>query len=510
MSYCLWAGRQRAGEAFSFSRACARALRKLGRRPFFSLSHSLFPPSPSRCAACTSARAALGVAAAALGGLATPLSLDLAAAGATAALTAAGLPKEDAATPGLTAWVGGGGGAPSSSRLAPGGATPGSIAALALDHVRAVVAGRLGVEELGEPAEGHACGCAAAKKKQDSSSSTSSGSTCGCGANKAGASAGAGDAKQKKKASSSSAFDPADLPRAAAFFGRGTAVRDLDAASLRSLGRSSTPALITFFAPWCGHCQAVKGELSAAAAALARAGSPAVVAAVDCTTHQAACQAAGVRGYPTIKWYGGGSGGSGEDYGGARTADAFEGFVASRARPPPPEPTQLTSPGALARTCLSPATRLCLIAFLPALADTTASDRRVALETLTAAAAPFAGRPYAWAWAAAGDHPPLEAAVGVGGYGWPALVAVVPPTKKPGGGDDATTPAKVAHLKGAFDADGLRSFIEGARTGRVGAAPVAGELRVEAEVAEWDGKDAADGGAGGGDDEFSLADLGLA
>ena len=68
--------------------------------------------------------------------------------------------------------------------------------------------------------------------------------------------------------------------------------------------------------------------------------------------------------------------------------------------------------------------------------------------------------------------------------------------------------AKVAHLKGAFDAEGVRSCIEAARTGRVGAAGVAGDLAADGRVDAWDGSDDAPGEGGG--DEFSLADLGLA
>ena len=456
------------------------------------------PPSFS-CASCTAARTALGQAATALGGLATPLSLDLHT-GAASAPTEVGL---DAAEPGLFAFIPG---ASPSARLAPGDATPAAIASLALDHAASVAAERLGLEKLtgAGKAAASTCGCgkdgAGAGAGAGDASATS---TCGCGKAKAKAEAAAGERKKKasSSASSSTSFDPSGLPRAADFFGRGTDVRALDGGSFRALTRSPHPALVFMYANWCGHCQNAKGEVAAAAAALARAGSPAVVAALDCVAHKAACDAAGVRGFPTIKWFKGGGGGSGEDYGGPRSADAFESFVSSRARPPPPKVTQLTSAASLESTCLSSKTRLCLLAFLPHLADTTAADRKAALATLSSAAAPYAGRPYAWAWAGAGDHPALESAVGVGGYGWPAFVAVVPAK------DDAS-PAKAAHLKGAFDAEGLRSFIEGARTGRVGAAPVAGELKVEGEVAEWDGSDAAVGGAG--DDEFSLADLGLA
>ena len=446
-----------------------------------------FPPSFAlRCAGCAAARAALAKAASALGPhLATPLTYDLTQADATAAFTGlnAGLKPADAA-PGVVAWLTG---APPSDRLAPDDATPAAIASLALDHARTVAAGRLGVESLD------------GMKGERAPPSSNGGGSCGCGKDRKAAAEKDDEpaaTNSKKKASSTSSSS--DLPRATAFFGRSTHVRALNAASLRTLTRSPTPALITFYAPWCGHCQSVKPELSAAAEALARAGSPAVIGAVDCTQDQAACDGAGVRGFPTIKWID--EGGKSEDYGGPRAADAFEAFVAGRAKAPPPEVRQLVDAAGLELACLAPETRLCLLAFLPHIADTTAAGRRAALAQVTEVAGLYAGRPYGWAWAAAGDHPALEAAVGLG-YGWPAFVAVVPPSA-------SGAPANVAHLKGAFNRDGLRSFIEGARTGRVGAAGVEGELRADGQVEAWDGADAA--AVGGGDDEFSLADLGLA
>lgn len=243
----------------------------------------------------------------------------------------------------------------------------------------------------------------------------------------------------------------------------------------------------------------MKGELASAAEALARAGSPALIASINCDSEKGACEAAGIRGFPTLKWID--EAGRSQDYTGARSASAFESFVSERAKAPPPEVKQVLNGAGLEESCKAGSARLCLLAFLPHIADTTAADRKAALALVTEVASAYAGRPYGWAWAGAGDHPGLEQAVGVGGYGWPAFVAVVPAS--------ASSPAKVAHLKGAFDREGLTSFIEGARTGRVaGAGGLEGrEVVADGSVEEWDGKDAA---SGGGDDEFSLADLGLA
>lgn len=484
---------------------------------FFHPPSSIHPPptTNNRCAACTAARKALGEAAGALGTLATPLTLDLTASGAAAAVAKVGV-EGAAAAPGVIALLAG----QSSARLPPGdAASPAAVARLALDHAAAVAASKLGVASLGDGEVGGAtkkassCGCGKASASASGSGSASASSSgCGCGGAHAKAEAGGGGrassstgrAKASARSSSTDSKDDA-LPRATAFFGRGTRVRSLDAASLQALRASksaSSAVLVAFIAPWCGHCQAAKPELNEAADALARAGSAGLIASVDCTVDRAACDAAGVRGFPTLRWYG--PGGREEEYGGARSAAALEEFVAARAPRPPPEIRQLTSQGVLEGSCLGGGARLCLLAFLPHLADSSAADRSAALAALKDAAAPYAGRPYAWLWAAGGDHPGLEAALGAS-YGFPAFLALVPPS----GSASSSNPAKVAHFKGAFEAAALRAFVEGARAGRVGAAPVAGDLAVTADVAEWDGSDAAVDTEDGGD-EFSLADLGLA
>jgi protein disulfide-isomerase A6 len=135
-----------------------------------------------------------------------------------------------------------------------------------------------------------------------------------------------------------------------------------------------------------------------------------------------------------------------------------------------------------------------VFAFLPPLPDTTAKDRAAAVDALTTAAGGFAGRPFGWAWAAGGDLADLEAALGVGGYGFPAVVAVVP--------GDAP---RVAHMKGGYGAAEIKRFVERARGGGAAAAPVSGALATAATVAPWDGKDAPAGAAV--EDEFSLDDI---
>lgn len=57
--------------------------------------------------------------------------------------------------------------------------------------------------------------------------------------------------------------------------------------------------------------------------------SSVLIGDVDCTTDEGkeVCNTAGVRGYPTIKYYTAETGPEGESYQGARSFDALEGFV---------------------------------------------------------------------------------------------------------------------------------------------------------------------------------------
>lgn len=82
---------------------------------------------------------------------------------------------------------------------------------------------------------------------------------------------------------------------------------------------SSEVSIVEFYAPWCGHCQALKPEYSKAAAALK---GVVKVAAVDADKHKELGSQYQVRGFPTIKIFGGNKD-SPQDYSGPRTAQGI-------------------------------------------------------------------------------------------------------------------------------------------------------------------------------------------
>jgi hypothetical protein len=72
------------------------------------------------------------------------------------------------------------------------------------------------------------------------------------------------------------------------------------------------------------------------------------------------------------------------------------------------------------------AKQLCILAFLPDILDSKAEGRNKYIAVLKRMAEHFKDRPYSYFWAVGGAHSALEGNVGVGGFGYPALIALSP------------------------------------------------------------------------------------
>jgi len=89
-----------------------------------------------------------------------------------------------------------------------------------------------------------------------------------------------------------------------------------------------SPALVEFFAPWCGHCKSLAPEYEILATAFK--GQNVKIASVDADKHRDLGGRFDVKGFPTIKFFPAGSS-KAEDYSGGRTAPDMVDFINGKA-----------------------------------------------------------------------------------------------------------------------------------------------------------------------------------
>lgn len=244
--------------------------------------------------------------------------------------------------------------------------------------------------------------------------------------------------------------------------------------------------VVEFFAPWCGHCKKLAPEWKKAANNLK---GKVKLGHVDCDAEKSLMSRFNVQGFPTILVFGADKD-SPFPYEGARSASAIESFALEQleTNTAPPEVIELTSPDVLEEKCGSSA--ICFISFLPDILDTKAEGRNKYLELLLSAAEKFKKSPYSYLWVSAGKQPDLEKHVGVGGYGYPAMVALNIKKKA------------YAPLKSAFELDHVVEFVKEAGRGGKGNLPMEGNPEI-VKTEPWDGKD----GEVIEEEEFSLDEL---
>ncbi|XP_026448124.1 protein disulfide isomerase-like 2-3 [Papaver somniferum] len=244
--------------------------------------------------------------------------------------------------------------------------------------------------------------------------------------------------------------------------------------------------IVEFFAPWCGHCKKLAPEWTKASINLK---GKVKLGHVDCDSEKSLMNRFSVQGFPTILVFG-----SDKDkpvpYEGARVAAAIESFALEQLETnvSPPEVTELTGQDVLEEKCGSAA--ICFVSFLPDILDSKAEGRNKYLQQLLSTAEKYKRSPYSYVWAAAGKQPDLEKQVGVGGYGYPAMVAL------------NLRKGAYAPLRSAFQLEHIIEFVREAGGGGKGNLPLETTPTI-VKTEPWDGKD----GQILEEDEFSLEEL---
>ena len=235
--------------------------------------------------------------------------------------------------------------------------------------------------------------------------------------------------------------------------------------------------LSLFFPYRCGHCQRLAPEWAKVATELK---GKVKVGAVDATVHTVTAGRYQIQGYPTIKVFAAGvkDSHSVENYEGPRSASDIIQFALDKLADSvePPEVLELVNNEVFKSDCEGKP--LCVVSVLPHILDSGASGRNNYLNILKSMGEKYKKKMWGWVWTEAGAQMKLEDALGMGGFGYPAMVAV------------NARKMKYATLKGPFDNTGIDEFLRTVSVGRGSTSPiVGGNLPSVEETAPWDGKD---------------------
>lgn len=129
------------------------------------------------------------------------------------------------------------------------------------------------------------------------------------------------------------------------FVNAGSVVTDLIPSNFdKVVLQSGKPALVEFFAPWCGHCKTLAPVYEELAQVFAHAENKVTVGKVDADEHRDLGKRFGVQGFPTLKWFDGKSE-TPEEYKGGRDLESLSAWITDKTgikpRGPQKEPSKV-------------------------------------------------------------------------------------------------------------------------------------------------------------------------
>jgi protein disulfide-isomerase A6 len=139
--------------------------------------------------------------------------------------------------------------------------------------------------------------------------------------------------------------------------------------------------MVEFYAPWCGHCKNLEPEWNAAASELV---GKVKFAKIDATENGQLASKFGVKGYPTIKYFEYGkksSPSAAKPYEQGRDQQSIVSFAKDLLEKSDIEPElhELVSKKVYENNCSG--TKICVLAFMPNIYDSSAKERNEYMET---------------------------------------------------------------------------------------------------------------------------------